>query len=175
MLLQSSAAAAQPFRPLSVTSQTASARFTVPAARPPAPSQLLPLAFDVGVGYSSPPSDMDDVPETPPSPTPSPRANPSPMSSSSLSPSPPVVSAPYVAHAAAGFSSQPEDAELEFDDEQQQPPPQSPRTTLPSSLSARPSVAAPMQASSFFAQFRYTPAASSSAQATAASRVAISS
>jgi hypothetical protein len=175
MLLQSSAAAAQPFRPLSVTSHTASARFTVPAARPPASSQLLPLAFDVGVGYSSPPSDMDDVPETPPSPTPSPRANPSPMSSSSLSPSPPVVSAPYVAHAAAGFSSQPEDAELDFDDEQQQQPPQSPRPPLPSSLAPQPSLAVPMQASSFFAQFRYTPAASSSAQATAASRVAISS
>jgi len=155
MLFQNSAAAAQPFRPLSVTPNTSTARFTVPAARAPARSTSLALAYDAGPGYSSPPSDVDEIPSTPPSPTPSPRANPSPLAgfgSSSVSPSPPPVSAPYVAGAAAGFSSQPEDADELLDE----PPQEEEAVPLPAAR------APAHNSSSFFAQFRYAPAATTS-------------
>ena len=156
-----SPAAPQPFKRLTV----------IPHARPPAaptaaPSHSSGLLFYSDLQYASPPSDA-------PSPSPSPVADPSPSPDSAASvsphPPPPAVSQPYVEHAAAGFSSQPEDEglpdeedEVEAEDEQRHPP-----------LLVIPHARPPLQPSSCaidFDRFRYQPGRAASA-ATAAAAV----
>jgi hypothetical protein len=129
---RASAAAAQPFRPLTIRPNPDRPAEQAAAAAASGGRRMQQAYYydsDMMPGFGSPPREDDDEsagqfgsapPATPPSPSPSPGVD----DEASPSPSPPAVSQPYVEHAAAGFSSQPEEEPQPAEEEEQPEHPQ---------------------------------------------------